>query len=183
MMIHTLLNSFLCWSVLLTVCFSWCTAVCADDDVREYKVKAAFILNFSKLTTWPEETFTQPAQTFDFCVAGDDPFGTALDGVESKQVGGRNVRLHYVSSISEVQTCHVLFVSKSEQADLGQLEPITDERPLITISDIPGFSRQGGMFEFVTKDGRLSFIINNQVATQNGLQISASLLNLAVEVL
>lgn len=182
-MIHTLLYSIFSWSVLLAISFSWCTAVCADDHVIEYQVKAAFILNFSKLTTWPEETFTQPGQAFDFCVAGDDPFGTALDGVESKQVGGKKVQLHYVSSISEIETCHVLFISKSEQADLEQLSLITDGRPIITISDIQGFSRQGGMFEFITKDGRLSFIINNRAATRNGLQISSSLLNLAVEVM
>ncbi len=170
-------------SVLLSLFSSADRAAGADDNALEYKLKAAFILNFSKLTTWPKDSFNQPEQTFDFCVAGEDPFGSALDGVESKQVGGRNVRLRFIPSISEVQNCHVLYVSKSEQNNIDQLQNVTEDIPTITVSDIDGFSSKGGMFEFVTKGGRLSFIVNNQQATRNGLQISASLLNLAAEVL
>ena len=170
-------------SVLLSLFFTAGNAAGADEDVLEYKLKAAFILNFSKLTTWPQDSFNQPEKTFNFCVAGVDPFGTALDGVESKQVGGRNVRLHFIPSLSEIQACDVLYVSKSEQKNLIQLQKFTDGTPTITVSDIDGFSSKGGIFEFVTKGGRLSFIVNNQQATRNGLQISASLLNLAAEVL
>jgi len=158
-------------------------AASAENAAREHKLKAAFMLNFSKFTTWPKEAFSQAGQTFDFCVAGVNPFGSALDALESKQVGGRKVRLEYVASIAEAQTCHVLFVSKSEQENLDQLAAVTTDKPIVTISDIKGFSRQGGMFEFITKDGRLSFIVNNQQATKSGLQVNASLLNLAAEVL
>lgn len=155
----------------------------AADDEREYKLKAAFLLNFSKFTTWPKEAFSLPGQTFDFCVVGDDPFGTALDGLENKQVGGRQVRLHYTQSITEAKSCQVMFVSKSEQSHLDQLEKALAGRPIVTVSDIKGFSSQGGIFEFITKDGRLSFIVNNHQAIQSGLQINAALLNLAAQVL
>lgn len=155
----------------------------ADNDDREYKLKAAFLLNFSKFITWPKEAFSPHGQTFDFCVVGEDPFGTALEGLESKKVGGRKVRLHYMDSIAEPQTCHLLFVSKSEQSNLGQLQQTIDGRPVVTVSDIQGFSNKGGIFEFINKAGRLSFIVNNKKANQNGLQVNASLLNLAAEVL
>lgn len=153
-----------------------------EDQEREYKLKAAFMLNFSKFTTWPKDSFSEPGQTFDFCIVGKNPFGTALDGLESKKTGGRAVRLHYATSIAEVQSCHVMFISKSEQNNLGQLKQKIGQQPIITVSDINEFSHQGGIFEFITKAGRLSFIVNNQQATQNGLQINASLLSLAAEV-
>ncbi len=130
----------------------------AGDGAREYKLKAAFMLNFSKFTTWPKETFTKSDQTLDFCVVGDDPFESALDGSQSKEVGGRKVRLHYSDSIDQKQPCEVLFISKSEEAHLEQLSEVVDGRPVITVSDIDGFSRQGGIFEFITRTGRLSFI-------------------------
>jgi len=155
----------------------------AENDEREYKLKAAFLLNFSKFTTWPNDVFTEPGQTFDFCVIGEDPFGAALDGLETKKVGGRQVRLHYAKSIAEAPKCHVMFISKSEQNDLLQLQGVTVGKPIVTVSDIQGFSRQGGIFEFITRSGRLAFVVNNRRATQNRLQINASLLNLAVEVL
>ncbi len=154
----------------------------AENEALEYKLKAAFLLNFTKFTTWPKEAFSGPGQTFDFCVIGQDPFGKALDGLESKKVGGRNVRLYHAGSIAEAKTCHVMFISKSEQSHLAQLLQAVVGRPVLTVSDIEGFSRQGGIFEFVTKDGRLSFIANNRQAINSGLQINASLLNLAFEV-
>ena len=164
-------------------CGTAAEAATTESGGREYKLKAAFFLNFSKFTTWPKEAFSESGQIIDFCVVGEDPFGTALDGLESKKVGGRKVRLHYAGSIAAVKTCHVMFISKSEKNHLAQLRQNTDGRPILTVSDIEGFSRQGGVFEFITKDGRLSFIVDNQQATRNGLQISASLLNLAAEVL
>lgn len=152
------------------------------DQEREYKLKAAFLLNFSKFTTWPKGTFPEPGQTFNFCIVGENPFGTAFDGLESKKIGGRAVQLHYAASIAKSESCHVMFISKSEQSNLGQLKQKIGQQPIVTVSDINEFSQQGGVFEFITKAGRLSFIVNNQQATHSGLQINASLLNLAAEV-
>lgn len=154
-----------------------------EDQDREYKLKAAFLLNFSKFITWPQESFPDSSQSFDFCIVGKSPFGTALDGLESKTIKGRQVKLFYSDSISEAKTCHMMFISKSEQNNLDQLEQTIGQQPTITVSDIYEFSNNGGIIEFITKDERLSFIINNQQAIQNKLQISASLLNLAAEVL
>lgn len=162
-----------------------CMAAKAESDQREYKLKAAFLLNFSKFTTWPKEAFTSKEQTFDFCIVGEDPFGATLEGLQAKQVGGRQVSLHYAKTIAEVQSlsCQVLFVGKSEQHHLEQVFRYTDGQPVVTVSDVQGFSNRGGMFEFITKKGRLSFIVNNKQVIKNGLQVNASLLNLAAEVL
>lgn len=150
---------------------------------REYKLKAAFLLNFSKFTTWPEEAFSQSSESFDFCVAGQDPFGSTLSSLETKSVGGRRIRLRLQESLEETKGCHVIFVSKSEKSKLSKLQQITDGQPVVTVSDIEGFSSFGGTFEFITRDGRLSFIVNNGQAKNSRLQINASLLNLAAEVL
>lgn len=155
----------------------------AGSADREYKLKAAFLLNFSKFTTWPEEAFAQTSETFDFCVVGQDPFGSTLRGLETKSVGGRQVRLRLPDSLVETKGCHVMFVSKSEKGKLDQLQQLTNGQPVVTVSDIQGFSSNGGIFEFITRKGKLSFIVNNRQAKSNGLQINASLLNLAAEVM
>ena len=76
-----------------------------------------------------------------------------------------------------------MFVSKSEKGKLDQLQQLTNGQPVVTVSDIQGFSSNGGIFEFITRKGKLSFIVNNRQAKSNGLQINASLLNLAAEVM
>ncbi len=170
-------------AMLALLCGVGAMAANTEDQEREYKLKAAFLLNFSKFTTWPKESFAESGQTFDFCIVGKNPFGTALEGLESKKIGGRTIQLHYARSISEAETCHVMFISKSEQNNLEQLKQKIGDQPIITVSDIDEFSQHGGIFEFIIKAGRLSFIINNQQAIHNRLQINASLLNLAAEVL
>ncbi len=147
----------------------------ADGEEREYKLKAAFLLNFSKFTTWPEQYFSGPGETFVFCVVGEGPFGRALEGLESKKVGGRKIHLQYADSIDEAQGCQVMFVSNSEKSNLEQLKQLPDSQPVISVSDIKGFCQSGGTFEFITTGGRLSFIVNNQQATEKGFQVHASL--------
>lgn len=170
-------------STVLILGTGWDTVAKASDGDREYKLKAAFLLNFSKFTTWPEEAFAKSPDNFNFCVVGEDPFGSNLRGLETKKVGGRNIELLYPDSPAEQKRCHVMFVSKSEKGKLRELQQVASGLPVVTVSDIKGFSRYGGTFEFVTRAGKLSFIVNNNQAKKNGLQINASLLNLAAQVL
>jgi hypothetical protein len=66
---------------------------------------------------------------------------------------------------------------------LNQLTANLGRQPVVTVSDIKGFVKTGGQIEFVSKGNRLSFTINHTAMKERGLQASASLLNLATEVL
>lgn len=158
------------------------TVSLAEQNELEYKIKAAFLLNFAKFVTWPETT--NPPATFPLCVVGEDPFGAALNGVEEKQIGGENVSLRRGLAIGEgLAQCRMLFVGSSERTNLKRILQVVAGKPVVTVGDIEGFAQAGGMFEFKDQGGRLSFVINNAKAKESGLRISASLLSLALEVL
>lgn len=174
---------------LLTVLLLWiclcggATVVRAADEDLEYKVKAAFLLNFAKFTTWPASSWSE-ASRLKLCIVGRDPFGAALQGVEDKQVAGRNVVVERMTTAVQTDNaCHLLFVSKSEQGLVDRLVKTYTGKPVVTVSDIDGFAAAGGIFELKNKEGRMSFIINNTKAKESNIHISASLLNLAIEVL
>lgn len=171
--------------LLSVVCLGGRTVgVCAADEELEYKVKAAFLLNFAKFTTWPEGFWPSDKSDFLLSVLGNDPFGQALSGLQEKRVRGKNIRLKYVSAVSsDLEQSQLLFVSKSERRELASIIEYTRNKPVVTVSDIEGFAAAGGIFEFTKKDGRLSFIINNSRAKNNGIHINSSLLKLAVKVL
>lgn len=153
----------------------------AADTPLEYKVKAAFLLNFARFTSWPEAS---AKDVFGLCVVGEDPFGTAFSGVEEKQINAKDIRLLRFSSVSEaLGQCQLLFLGKADQAQQDRLLKYTAHKPIATVSDIEGFAAAGGVFEFRNKEGRLSFVINNSKAKEKGIHINASLLNLALEVL
>lgn len=153
------------------------------DAEVEYKIKAAFLLNFAKFINWPEESFAQDNKLFKICVLGDNPFGSALSAIKSRFVGERKIDLHYVSDVQQAKSCHLLFISASEKNDLDAIHAALDNRAIIMVSDINGFAQSGGIIEFITKGNKLAFKINLAQASKEGLHISSSLLSLATEVI
>ena len=157
----------------------------ADDEAGlEYRLKAGFVVNFARFTTWPASAWAGASSSLNLCILGADPFGPALAGVEEKQVASHPIALHHIDPVpSTPGACHLLFVSRSEAGRLDRILAATAGLPVLTVSDIPGFAAKGGVFEFRTRDGRLAFVINNTRARASGIQVSASLLDLALEVL
>lgn len=157
--------------------------MCAADGELEYKVKAAFLLNFARFTKWPANDHLTSPSHLEFCVIGDDPFGPALADIQNKEVGGYGIKLRYADSIDEIKQCQVLFVAATTEQEASNILDFSKGKAMITVSDFKGFAALGGIIEFRNKDGRLSFVINNSRAKENGLRISSSLLNLAIDVL
>lgn len=156
----------------------------AGEASTENKLKVAFLLNFAKFTSWPPAVFSPSAASFHFCVSGEDSFGAALNGLEKKQVGGRSIQIEHVTDISRaMDQCHLVYLSPSEKHRLGQYLQAAKGKPVLLVSDLPGFARAGGTIELGKDQGRLVFIVNNQAAKSSDLQLSSALLQLAREVL
>ena len=168
---------------VLFLLWTMATDVAKADEAMEYKVKAAFLLNFAKFTTWPSFAWADNETVFLLTVLGDDPFGGVLRDVEQKEVGGRRVRLQALTAGDGCAHCQLLFICRSEEKRLPRILAGIAQKPVVTVSDIEGFASAGGIFELRNKDGRQAFIVNNSKARESGIQISSSLLNLAIEVL
>jgi len=174
-------------SLLLAMCagafqVSIAAGLQADTQV-EYKIKAAFLLNFAKFITWPKHTFTKEDQVFTMCVLGRDPFRLALSAIKSRTVGKRKIELRYIDTVQQAEACQMVYVSGSEKKRLETINAALRNRAIVTVSDMRGFARSGGIIEFVTRGNKLSFIINLAAADKQGVHINSSLLNLAIEVI
>lgn len=147
------------------------------EQSLEYQVKAAFLLNFTKFIEWPPDESAGPDSSFEICILGDDPFGTALDQmVEGETLRGRRMTVQRVRR-PPPPSCRVLFIGKMEK-DLASL--MTDLAPgVLTVGDGPGFLRDGGMIAFLLDNNRVRFDINQSVAARAGLNISSKLLKVA----
>ena len=183
MSLHIQHHRFLWLLLLCPLCLIGSSGVLRAQDVdQEFQLKAAFLVNFSRFITWPEQSFSPEQQAINLCVSGKNPFGTTLNAIENKTINGHNVRVFYSESLQKLPQCHLLYVSTSEKNELTPLLSHLDHHPVVTVSDIPGFVNVGGSIEFVIKEDRLSFIINNSDLKQRGIQASASMLDLAASV-
>ena len=152
----------------------------AAETSREYLIKAAFLYNFAKFTEWPAGSFPDSAAPLDVCVFGEDPFGGALESIAGKTIRGRRVAVHRVASIEAGAACHLLFISASEATRLAGILESLRGRPVLTIAEMPGFARSGGIINLKTNaDDKVRFEINNSIARRVGLRLSSKLLNLA----
>ncbi len=152
----------------------------AAETSHEYPIKAAFLYNFTKFTEWPAGSFLDSTAPLDVCVFGEDPFGGALESIAGKTIRGRRIAVHRVTSSEAAAACHLLFISASEATRLAGILESLRGRPVLTIAEMPGFARSGGIINLKTNpDDRIRFEINVGIAKRAGLRLSSKLLDLA----
>ena len=144
---------------------------------KEYQLKAAFLYNFSQFVDWPTEAFPEAETPMVIGVIGEDPFGAYLDEiVHGEQVNNRPLIVQRYRQVEEIKICHILFVSRSEAARLEEIFARLKGRTTLTVGDIEGFAKQGGMIRFVTEKNKVRFRINLEAAKAAKLTISSKLL-------
>jgi hypothetical protein len=143
----------------------------------EYRVKAAFVVNFAQFVEWPPPAVRDRA-ALDLCVLQRNPFGRVLHELaEGETVRGRPLAVRQVD-LAAVSTCHLLFVP-ADAAGRRQMLRRLASAPVLTIGDAPDFLADGGTIAFRVVDNRVRFDINTEAAEAAGLRISAQLLRLA----
>jgi len=149
----------------------------------EYEVKAAYLYNFGRFVEWPSRTGMAQLHSFNICVVGQDHFGAALSNtLADETIAGKTVAIKRIQGAQEATNCQILFISTSEESQLKQILTVLKGSSVLTVSDMPQFSRQGGMVQFVLDGSRVRFEINLASAERAGLTLSSELLKLAVNV-
>jgi hypothetical protein len=147
-------------------------------DNVEYSVKAVFLLNFARFVEWPPAAFASEESPMELCVLGKDPFGRLLDDVaQGETVEGRRLVIRRISAPPAAKTCQILYVDP-EWKDLPKVLSALGHG-FLTVSEGPGFLRDGGMISFVIDNRRVRFDINSTVPGSAGLKVSSKLLNVA----
>lgn len=154
-------------------------AVADETQISEYRVKSAFLYNFSRFVTWPEASL-QDRTEFSLCIIGTDPFGAQLDKLTGKTVHNHTLVVKRHHSLAVVDDCHLVYIGEGiTPADVLLL---AREQPVLTVSDAADFIEQGGIIQFKLVQNKVRFRINMDAANTAGLHISSKLLSLAISV-
>jgi hypothetical protein len=165
--LFTLLLSF----AAVTRCLAYAAAP------SEYEVKAVFLFNFSQFVSWPSAAFDKANAPMIIAVLGTDPFGHELDAVvEGEHVGTHPLVVRRFHDVSEIKDCHILFIDRSESAQLAKIVQALRGRSILTVSDIDNATRAGVMVDLVKQSDRIRLRINVAEARADGLTISSQLL-------
>lgn len=160
----------LCWAL---------PAWSAPDQPAEAQVKSAIILNMARYVDWPAESFSSDGAPITFCYSGQGALAASLPSLQGKTVKGHPVTIRRMSNSGDSGGCHVVVIDATERRNAVTILDRTRRLPILTVGDVSGFSRNGGMVELFLQDGKVRFEINLAAARQSRLKISSQLLKVA----
>ena len=171
------------WIASLTAAAGLAAQVSAQTPaISEEELKAVFLFNFAKYVSWPAKAF--PEGKLRLCALADASFTRKIDAViGGETVNGRPVVRPAAPPIQRIaQTCNILFIGASEQAQVADVLAAVRATPVLTVGETDAFRARGGMVTFVKDGERVRFDINQTEAERAGLAISSRLLRLARKV-
>jgi hypothetical protein len=150
------------------------------QDVTAAALKAAFVYQMPKFIEWPAGAIAA-AGPFSVCVLGDPPTTEAFERVmKGLKYEGRPINVSRVSSAALVQGCHALYVAPGTPQVSSILADLR-EHPVLTVSDVEGFTKLGGVAQLYYESGKLRMFINLPAAQRAKLRFSSHLLRLSKE--
>jgi hypothetical protein len=146
--------------------------------VSEYAVKSTLLFRLPQFVYRPGQA-REPL--IDICLLGSNPFGGALEKLAQLSIDGRAVRYLKPANAVEAASCAFVFISRSEAGNLDAILRRLGGGPVVTVSDIDGFARAGGMVEFALggEGTAVNILINRKAAQRQSIEFNAQLLRLA----
>lgn len=145
----------------------------------EQQVKAVYIYNFVNFVEWPENAFEKSADPFVIGIAGSETYSKLVEElVKGETYKGRSIEVRNIADQEGAKACHVLFIDHTCQI-VNQLILTTKGRPVLTVSETEDFLADGGMIRFFLDYSKVKIEINQKLASDHNLQVSAKLLRLS----
>jgi hypothetical protein len=135
-------------------------------------VQSVYLFNFAKFVRWPAGA---EHNSLTICIAGQKVYAETL-------IDGHALAVRTIQHPEEVNGCGILFIGTSARASMEGLLAAIEGKPVLSVSDSPGFLDHGGMIQFVTMDNRVRFSVNLAPVAKSGISLSSELLKVAVNV-
>ncbi len=151
---------------------------------EEFRLKAAYIYNFTKYVTWPEKAYTNKSNEFIVGVVGKDSYGLELDdALINKVVNEMPIVVKRLSLEEDLSKCQILIIGSTDKALCREIIDQLSNSHVLTVSDYHSFSKIGGMIQFGFKYNKLKYIVNLSEAKKVDLKFSSKILRIADKVI
>jgi hypothetical protein len=152
------------------------------DVARENKIKAAYLYHIINFVQWPGG-HSNSRKHMSICLVGDATFQSLLKPLTNNSSSHYDVEIVVNHSNASVDGCHIVYFANTTVEQTKYLIAQTRNRPILTLGDVPGFARLGGMIGFVNHENNVRLEVNLSSANNAGLSISAKLLEVALNII
>jgi uncharacterized protein DUF4154 len=164
------------WGIVLT------TALQAESVTGqlEYRVKLAFLYNFTKFVEWPAGAYRNQNAPLTICIVGDDPFNSVLeDELRTRKVGEHPVEIRNLRPDDTIGAFQMVFIPLTAKDQTAGIMKALKGSSTLMVGETEGFATQGGIINFAVEGNRLHLEINPQAAQRAGLKLSSKLLSIS----
>ncbi len=149
-------------------------------SAQNYKLHTVFIYSFTRYVIWPE---TYNSGEFEILVMGDSPIVDALkEMAQAKKVGERPIKITKIKSASEIRKCNMLFIPAGKSSQLTDIVTKVSNQSILIITEEPGLGTKGSDINFIMKDGKLAFELNQTAVDRQNLKVANELSRLAIQI-
>ena len=145
---------------------------------QNYKMHSVFIYSFTRYVQWPD-AYNQG--DFEIMVLGESPILEELKAMaQAKKVGDRTIKITKIKEPSEIRKCNILFVPTARSAEIAAVMEKINTQSILVVTEEPGLGLKGSDINFIIKDGKLAFELNQASVNKQGLKVSNELTRLAI---
>ncbi len=147
----------------------------------EYKVKTAFLYNFVKFASWPDDVFSTNGDTaLIIGIYGNKAYRNILDALQGKDVKGKNIVVQMVNRMDEIKKVHMLFVLNNGVLNQKKLCESLKNEPILTVDDkLDDTTKPNCVMGFYIDNNKIRFSVNLEAAQRAGVSLSSQLLSFA----
>ena len=146
---------------------------------QNHKYQSVFIYSFTRYVQWPD-SYNQG--DFEILVLGESPILDELKAMAaSKKVqGDRQIRVTKIGSPSEIRKCNILYVPSGKADQFENVLTKVNSQSILVITEETGLGVRGSDINFIMKDGKLAFELNQAAVNKQNLKVSIELTRLAL---
>ena len=161
---------------LLVVIFSAFSFI--SGMAQSYKMHTVFIFSFTRYIQWPD---AYNGGDFEILVLGDSPIVEELKSMaQVKKVGDRAIKVTKINNVSEIRKCNILFIPTAKSPQIAEVLAKITTQSILVVTEEQGLGAKGSNVNFVIKDGKLAFELNQSATVKQGLKVSNELSRLAI---
>lgn len=148
----------------------------ASGNLSNYQ--AMFMYNFLRHVNWPAEG---SGGNFTIGVYNDEAVYAKLATLTAgRKVGTKTIVIRRISSATDAKSCQLVFIPSDLSSKMADFRAQLGNNSCLLIGGKEGSIANGSTIEFLIKDDKLKFRINEDRAKQQNLVFSKALLDMAV---
>jgi hypothetical protein len=176
------ISSLLLIATLLVGTASHLQAKDYPQDMSEAQAKAAYLIQFKKYASWPQNMLPVEAPVV-IGIVGAPAVEKELEArIAERPRKKRQIKLKHLRVDDSMADIHILYIGNDMAGEIGSWLARAQGLPILAVTETGDRMPAGSMINFVHDSGRIRFDVSLTAAERSQIKLSAALLTVARQV-